>query len=370
MWQAQVHPDNPYKVNSTAVRLISVRATETKSTCVVTVWPPAESILEADAKESYTVATFQAKPPSKKRKILKGATWGDDDEEKAETVNLDLQLQKGTSILATGPITIQGTYLKQIAKKRKMLPDFVANSPLSRPFPGHNKIGGKPEFPPFKDFADEINSKAQAKKQKKEEIKEDVSPRSVPMAFGGNNRDLKKEALRSKEKEKENLRLDLVRSLDVEEDTEEMPTVVNKSRNKKEIKKSPMKKAMKSKPEVPIDEEAYIEKLKEAIEEKGRLTLRTLGKVPRHRAFRGNMADFFIKHSRYFVYDSNHQTVEINKRKWRQKWPYKQQPKKVKKNDKNAKKKIIEKQPMKKQEETAQDRIRRLKAKTKSIMLK
>merc|ERR1711915_959378 len=93
-------------------------------------------------------------------------TW-DDEEEKAETLNLDLQLQKGTSILATGPIMIQGTYLKQIAKKRKLLPDFVANSPLSRPFPGHTSVDGKPQFPPFKDLSDEISSKAKAKRRKK-----------------------------------------------------------------------------------------------------------------------------------------------------------------------------------------------------------
>merc|ERR1711915_836399 len=130
--------------------------------------------------------------------------------------------QKGTSILATGPIMIQGTYLKQIAKKRKLLPDFVANSPLSRPFPGHTSVDGKPQFPPFKDLSDEISSKA-----KEERKPEDLSPRRAPMVFGGNNRDLKKEALRSKEKEKENLQKELVQQLDVEEDTEEMPTVVN-----------------------------------------------------------------------------------------------------------------------------------------------
>jgi len=82
------------------------------------------------------------------------------------------------------------------------------------------------------------------------------------------------------------------------------------------------KKKRKINPQIPKDEEEFVNNLWEMIELKGRVPLRILGQLPRTRDFRGTLGSFLLKHKRYFVYNQNTRTVEINRRKWRPKWPF------------------------------------------------
>jgi len=81
-------------------------------------------------------------------------------------------------------------------------------------------------------------------------------------------------------------------------------------------------KMRKTKPQIPQDEEEFVNTLWNVIEAKGRVPLRILGQLPRHRDFRGSLGSLLLRHKRFFVFNQNTRTVEINLRKWRAKWPF------------------------------------------------